>query len=359
VIQKPVLIFPAGMQLSLTYLQKCKAQGREVIGSSSLSYDPVRGLYPRWASLPYVNDPVFDEALKLLVFEFDIGEIYTPNFGVWNYLNQVIGQLIPGVTLVNTSPVDEVLNGYRIALTKARYFNLNPLPLTSHVNPRNNLSEIEVAALIRYADLIPGMCDDDKLRALLDATRYSVKGDIVEIGSWWGKSAFILCRLAHSFDIGQLLCVDPWSNEHLIQHEKVVDSASAQVDADEAFDVFQIGLLPFSANRMNYLRMTSLDASLYYGQCKKINTAAFGLTEYSGQISILHIDGNHMYNAVKVDVEAWVKFVVAGGWIILDDYIWPYGDGPKRVGDEFLERNRLRVATAFVMGTALFIQLTA
>lgn len=356
---KPILIFPAGMPRALDYLQKCQQLGRRVIGASSLGYDPSREKYPAWVHLPYVTDPAFDEAFKKAIVELDIGEIYTPNIAVWSYLNQTLKQLAPGVTLANTSPVDEVLSGYRTALTKARFLAANPLELASDIPTHNPLSEIETAALIRYADLIPGMCDDDKLRALVECTRYSVNGDIVEIGSWWGKSAYILARLARCFDIGKLLCVDPWANEHLVQNEKIVDSASSEVDAEEALTIFQIGLLPFNSNHINYLRMPSVEAANYYQKSRSVSSEAFGQTEYSGRISILHIDGNHAYAAVKADIESWEKFVVAGGWIIIDDYIWPFGDGPQRIGDEFLERGRARIATAFVMGTALFIQLSS
>ena len=45
-----------------------------------------------------------------------------------------------------------------------------------------------------------------------------------------------------------------------------------------------------------------------------------------------------------------------GGWIVIDDYTWPFGDGPRRVGDEFLAANRDRISAAFVMGGALFIR---
>ena len=358
-MKKPVLIFPAGMPRALDYLQECLREERDVVGASSLGYDRSQGKYPRWVHLPYVTDPEFNQALKQAVEKFDIGEIYTPNIVVWNHLSQTLGKLIPNVSLASTSPVDEMLGGYRTALTKARYLADNRLSLTSNVSPRPFPSEIEVAALSRYADIIPGMCDDDKFHALLEIGRYSVKGDIVEIGSWWGKSAFILARLAQCFDIGKLLCVDPWANEHLVQGEKIVDSGSAQVDADEALTVFQIGLLPFNSHHINYLRMTSVAAAAYYNNNRSVRTEAFGDTEYTGHISILHIDGNHAYKAAKADVESWRSLVIGGGWIIIDDYLWPYGDGPKRVGDEFLERNRSSVFTAFVMGTALFLQLAS
>lgn len=358
-MKKPVLIFPAGMPLALEFLGKCLREERSVIGASSLGYDPSKDKYPAWVHLPYVTDRGFNHALKQAVENLGIGEIYTPNIVVWNHLSKTLCTLCPGVTLANSSPVDDALNGYRKALDKARYLATNQLSLASNRLPRKFPSEIEVAALSRYADVIPGMCDDHKFQALLEIGRYSPKGDIVEIGSWWGKSAFILARLAQCFDIGKLLCIDPWENSLLLQGEQFVDSGSAQVDAEEAMTVFQIGLLPFNANHINYLRMTSVEAAAYYKSHRSVSTQAFGHTEYSGQISILHVDGNHAYEAAKADIESWKIFVMAGGWIIIDDYVWPYGDGPKRAGDEFLNSHRFEVSTAFVMGTALFIQLTS
>jgi hypothetical protein len=357
VAHKPILIFPAGMPRSVTYLSKCKEEGRKVIGSSSLSYDPARGLYPAWALLPYVVDPTFDEALKRLITEFDIGEIYTPNLVVWNYLEEHLSRLATGVVLANTSPVDEVLGGYRAALKKAKYFAETPLPLSLKPAMHPMPSIIELAGLCRYADLIPGMCDDEKFHVLLEIARHSVKGDIVEIGSWWGKSAFILAWLAQHFQTGNLLCVDPWSNAHLVQNEKIVDSGSAQVDADEALSVFQIGLLPFNAKHINYLRIASAEGSKHYASARVITSEHFGETRYVGKIAILHIDGNHAYDAVKTDIDSWSSFVADGGWIIFDDYRWPYGDGPKKVGDDFVDANQSKIATAFSMGGALFIQL--
>ncbi len=357
-MKKTTLIFPAGMPRSLDYLQKCLTEERNIIGASSLAYDAARNQYPAWVHLPYVTDPGFDDALKQAVTEFGIDEIYTPNIVVWNHLQQTLGELMSGVALANPSPADEALSGYRGALNKARALAANPLSLPSTVPARPHLSEIEVAALSRYADLIPGMCDDDKFHALLEIARYAVNGDIVEIGRWWGKSAFILAWLARCGKIGNLLCVDPWTNEHLLQNEKIVDSGSAQLDAEEALRVFQIGLLPFNAEHINYLRMTSLEGAARYRENRAISTKVFGHTEYCGHIAILHIDGNHTYEAAKADVDAWQKFVAGGGWIIMDDYVWPYGNGPQRVGDEFFERNHTKITTAFVMGTALFMQLS-
>ncbi|MFC5475985.1 class I SAM-dependent methyltransferase [Paraherbaspirillum soli] len=357
---KPILIFPGGMPRSLEYMQKCRREGQAVIGASSLALDASQEKYPAWLSLPFVTEPEFDEALKQAIAASDIGGIYTPNMVVWDYLNRVLPQLAPGVTLVNDSPANMELSGYRTARQHAQTLLAQPLPLASNIASKPSMAALELAALFRHADVIPGMCDHEKFCVLCEIARRSPAGDIVEIGSWWGKSAFILARLARCYGIGKLLCVDPWSNAHLVQNDAqgMVDKVSAQVDAEEALAVFEMNLLPYNADHVNYLRMPSTDGAQHYRAQREVTTAAFGTTRYAGQIAILHIDGNHSYAAAKADIEAWSGLVMAGGWIIVDDYIWPYGDGPQRAGDEFIAAHRDDIDVAFVMGSALFLQLS-
>lgn len=358
---KPVLIFPGGMPRSLEYLQKCMHEGKAVIGASSLALDASQEKYPAWLQLPFITQPEFDEALKQAVSTFGIGGIYSPNLVVWDYLNRVLKKLAPGVTLVNDSPANMELSGYRAASRHASRLLDKPVPVASNVAAALSMSAIEMAALFRHADAIPGMCDHEKFCVLCEIARRSPTGDIVEIGSWWGKSAFILARLARCYAIGKLLCVDPWSNAHLVQNDEkgLVDKVSAQVDAEEALAVFEMNLLPYNANHVNYLRMPSTDGAKHYQAHRDVTTASFGTTSYCGHIAILHIDGNHSYVAAKADIAAWSGLVVAGGWIVVDDYIWPYGDGPQRAGDEFIAEHQDNIDVAFVMGSALVLQLSS
>ncbi len=354
-----ILIFPAGMPRSIEFLGKCQREQREVIGASSLDYDPSRQQYPAWLTLPYINHDEFDTALAHAVRDFDVGGIYTPHPVIWDYLNRALERVAPGVSLLNASPANAELDGYRAAQARARALLGKPLALTVAHQPKPDLTELELASLYRHVEVMPGMCDHDKMRALYEIARYCPAGDVVEIGTWWGKSAFIFLRLAQCFDIGKVLCVDPWSDAHLVQNDKngLVDIASAQFSAEEAFNVFQINLLPYSRSDINYLRMPSTEGAKHYRTQREVQTPAFGQTTYSGRIALLHIDGNHSYENAKADVAAWSDLVVDGGWIVIDDYTWPFGDGPKRVGNEYLEANLERISTAFVMGGALFIRL--
>jgi cephalosporin hydroxylase len=332
-----------------------------VIGSSSLAYDVTKERYPIWAYLPYITDPEFNQALQMLIVENDISGIYTPNLFVWTHLNKILSKLNSNVLLLNCSPLEEDLIGYQNIIKKAHLISEQVIDICSDFIVKENLTQQELTALLWHADTISGMCDNEKIVALCEIARRSVYGDIVEIGSWWGKSAFVLARLAHYYEIGNLLCVDPWSIEYLEQNDadSIVNSCIGQCDYDETLKIFEINLIPYNYDHINYLRMTSIAGAQYYSNNRVARTEAFGVTNYQGKIAILHIDGNHTYNAVKADVVAWVPYVRVGGWVIFDDYVWPYGNGPKRVGDEFLKRNSTKICSAFVMGSALFLQLIA
>lgn len=235
------------------------------------------------------------------------------------------------------------------------------MPLASAVVPQAPLSQIEAAALLRHADVMPGMCDHDKIRALCEIARRCPQGDIVEIGSWCGKSAFVLLRLALHYGIGKLLCVDPWSSGEIVRNDAggLVDSITDSVDLaiEQALPVFQLNLLPYAKGDLNYLRMPSVEAATRYRTRNPVESEAFGSTPYDGRIALLHIDGNHGLESVTADLAAWGDLVKPQGWIIFDDYFWPYGDGPKTVGDGFLREKAETIASAFVMGSALFVQL--
>jgi hypothetical protein len=356
----PILVFPGGMPRSLEFLAQCRAQGRDVIGASSLAYDVAIQEYPRWLFLPYVTDPGFTERLREVMEREGIASIFTPNPVVWKLLERVLPEIAPQVSLLNDSPLATELARYRSARHRAASWQgVNLFAAADYCRPE--LTQGELAATIAHADAIPGMCDYEKFLALYHVCRCAPEGDIVEIGTWWGKSAFVLSRLAACYRLGRLLCVDPWSDADLAQGDEsgLVDSSSATADAQEAFEVFAMNLGPYCRGDINYLRLRSAAALERYGQGRIVNSEEFGQTEYCGQISLLHVDGNHGYSAVSADLEGWAPLVMPGGWIVIDDYLWPYGDGPHRAANQFLAGQRKRISTAFVMGGALFVRLAS
>ncbi|MDR1855438.1 MAG: class I SAM-dependent methyltransferase [Azoarcus sp.] len=350
-----VLVFPAGMPKALAYLARAREEGRRVIGSSSLGYDPARANYPEWVSLPYVTAPDFVDEMSRAIDELKIDTVFTPNPVVWNYLNRWLREAFAQVDLEPaTPPVENDAAPYRRAKDFAASLCADPLPVAARSLPISMVSALEIAALFHHSENIPGSCDHQKIRALCEIFRYAPEGDMVEIGCLFGKSAFVLSRLAGLYARGALLCVDPWSSEFLPQKTEWVDSTSSQRDFEEVLTAFQINLLPYAQGTVNYLRLPSLEAAQVYRRGTVVETAEFGETRYSGHIAVLHIDGNHEYENVRNDMAAWAELVQPGGWIVVDDYKWPYGDGPRRAADEFLQRRQCQCA--FFTGGALFIQ---
>lgn len=186
-MNKRILIFPAGMPRSLAFLDRALAEGQSVVGSSSLGHDPARERYPLWVHLPYVGVPGFDESLRQAIADFDIGGIYTPNPVVWDYLQRCMQASFPGVKLANGSPLENEVVPYHKALAFGRPVLAEPLTLAGSEPLHSSVSALEIAALFQHAETIPGMCDHEKIRALCDVFRNAPAGDIVEIGSWWGR----------------------------------------------------------------------------------------------------------------------------------------------------------------------------
>lgn len=332
-------------------------QGLEVIGASSVAADSAAQHYPRWAFIPRYDDPGFEAALKGLVAAEGVTSIYSPHTVVWDHLQKILPRLLPQVSLERTQPFTEEIASYRALLKRCDA--TGPIDhLASPTPPAAALTPAELAGLMRFAGQVPGLCSEEKVLALAAAARVAPAGDVVEIGSWWGKSAVALGWLARRYGIGKLLCVDPWDLGEAMQASEEVNAQTAKWDMEEVVAVFETNLAML-AGGANYLRLPSRDAAETYARTRLAVTAAFGETRYAGTIAMLHIDANHELGPVREDVRLWTPMVARGGWAILDDYQWPFGDGPRIAGDELLAAWGEDVATAFVAGTALFIQRRA
>ena len=329
-----------------------------MIGASSLGFDPARNDYETWAWLPYVSDPTFSDKLASLIREHGISAVHAPHYVVWQHLERQLGTIAPGVKLLGGSDLLDNEKKYRSLQERLAAVDRSPFYAPA-LEPKPDLSDIFQAALFRLVDTISGMSSDEKLLALVDIARCAPAGDLVEIGTWWGKSAAMFALLAQHYEIGNLLCVDPWASDDLVQGDAILDAASASADMDEAFRIFQINLAPLALGRLNYIRAPSAEGAARYRPGLEIQSETFGVVRYSGRISVLHIDGNHTLEHADEDMRLWTPHVVPGGWIIFDDYFWLFGDGPKRVGDAFLEREAGRIQLSFVAGKALFVQLKA
>lgn len=349
------LIFPSSMREALPFLAQARQYGGRIIGASSVANDPNAREFDHWLYLPNVWDENFCWLLNRVITELGIERIFCPNNVAHKVIDSLIGQKKIATILL---PLPFHAELYRWQQLEERSNTV--LRIAHQVgDDAARISRQQVVAWLNYIDRIAGQSGEAKLAALLGALSCAPKGDVVEIGTYFGKSAAWLLLVARTLEIGKVLAIDPWLAAASVQEDapRVVQDL-AQGDYWEAVaNACVASLLPIAFDDFNVLRERSADAFPVY-QSRTVYSLPFGSTKFAGKIALLHIDGNHDYAVVSEDVRLWAGNLAAGGWLVLDDYCWPHGDGPRRVGNQLLERCGARVVTSFVIDGALFVQMS-
>ncbi|HET9097641.1 MAG TPA: class I SAM-dependent methyltransferase [Candidatus Baltobacteraceae bacterium] len=351
------LVFPALTQAALHYLDAAQNRGERVYAASSVYDARTEAAFGALTLLPYVYDAGFRDAFLDILRENGITHVYAPVASVHAFLESFIAREHLPITLLGTSPIRAQVELYRrLRQTSAA---MQPFIEDCAAAPDNALSLVDIEAIFRYAGGIYGESSDDKLAAMIGIFATAPKGDVIEIGSLMGKSACVLQYLSRRYETGSVLSVDPLSHETSIQSDfpaEVQNAMDAQWDYDILREAFVVNLLPIAGGRFNYLRMESERGFEHYRTHHTVTSAEFGEVAYTGNIAVIHIDGNHDLRHVKQDCELWLSRLCPGAWLILDDYLWAHGDGPYRVGNGLLETRHNDIDRAFVCGKALFVK---
>ena len=131
-------------------------------------------------------------------------------------------------------------------------------------------------------------------------------GVLVEIGSYLGAStAFLSEGSRRRNEPASLYCVDTWMNDAMTEGSR---------------DTYA----EFLRNTASYadVRVPVRGRSDIVGR------------DFNHPISLLFLDGDHSYRAVRLDLQVWLPKVVPGGIVILHDVGW--AEGVQRVTDEFI-----------------------
>lgn len=355
-MMETTLILCSSMPEAYSYAREASKRGERVVASSSVAYDESAKLYPAWEFLPSVYEEQFPAALDDMIARHHVTRIYCPNNFAHFSLRQMCeeGKLL--VPLIGLPPLFEQTEAAKRLMTEAREAS----HFIQQIAGRATLPEFRIASILRQTELTYGESHPSKLLAMMAVFADLPPGDVVEIGSFLGKTAVLLTLLAQHFRTGAVLCVDPWSRQE--SEQKDSPALVRATPSNEEWNMLCVGFIAnvaavAEAGRFNYLRLPSVTAEEVYRQPTPIVSEEFGSVNYTRRIALIHIDGNHDYASVKADYEAWRPYVQAGGWIVLDDYVWLHGEGPQRLGDEVLEAEKNEIAHSFVAGKALFLQL--
>lgn len=166
--------------------------------------------------------------------------------------------------------------------------------------PGAELTPEQVDALVAEVDGWFGPLEGRLLYRLAAAA--DPAGCIVEIGSWHGRSTIWLAAGARSGRGARVVAIDPHSGTSL---------------REEGEDTERV--LRANLERAGVSSQVDIVAS----------TSAEAAAGWARPVSLLWVDGDHAFEAVKLDVELWEPHLIPGAAIALHDtFVLP---GPERV----------------------------
>jgi predicted O-methyltransferase YrrM len=119
------------------------------------------------------------------------------------------------------------------------------------------------------------------------------RGGWVEVGVYLGRSLSVILPVCKHNRV-MVHAVDPWVNE-------------------DTFKAFLSNM-----RDLGYLEMgESIDGDYY---AERMTSAKAATTFVKGTVGAVFIDGDHAYEAVRADLEAWDPLVMPGGWIMGHDW---------------------------------------
>lgn len=162
---------------------------------------------------------------------------------------------------------------------------------------------VDLEAISKIGATIPGMITTHSGRFLYSLCYLqSEEGDVVEVGSWQGRSTSFLARATSHSNNGQYYAVDHFRGNVGKEHYYVVEKDDLS-DLKRGFleNVERIGL---SAS-VNLLDMTNVEAAKILKE---------------KQIRFLFIDGDHTKDGVQRDIDLFFPMLVNGAIIVFDDF---------------------------------------
>jgi predicted O-methyltransferase YrrM len=184
---------------------------------------------------------------------------------------------------------------------------------------------------------IPGMvtrASAEFLYAL--AVTQTVRGDVVEVGSWQGKSTAYLARAVRDSGNGNMFAIDHFRGN-------VGRESSYRVGRDDLAD------LP-GRFRANIATMGLEDVVTLIAEPSDLARRQIEGTA----VRLLFVDGDHTGDGVRRDIELFTPLVVSGGLVVFDDYDRSFPDLVREV-NAWCDGAKVRLA--FLRDNLLVVQV--
>lgn len=163
--------------------------------------------------------------------------------------------------------------------------------------------------ITKYLHII-GWLTENEAKELYNLTSKLPKNrtKIVEIGSWLGKSSFLLAKgLKKHTRKSVLVCIDPFDSADDKTTQSIYKDISSQLKESENASLKEKFI--DNMRKFGVIDIITILDGYSFEVVKKFNQ----------RIDLLFIDGNHEFKAVKKDFLDWSKFIKNGGFVAFHD----------------------------------------
>jgi len=173
---------------------------------------------------------------------------------------------------------------------------------------------------------VPGFTNDEILGFLFDCVIAQNPKSCLEIGSWMGRSASVICAaLACLGGERSLLCIDAFRQSY---DENYVQNSFLQHAMKRSGEAVKQAYLDFeNLKTVEDCFNLTLSRNPYMKRfCRIVKANSLELTpDDIPQIDFAYIDGDHTYEGVRSDCKLVMSKLADDGMVVFDDY---YDDFP-------------------------------
>jgi predicted O-methyltransferase YrrM len=193
---------------------------------------------------------------------------------------------------------------------------------------------------------------------LLAYSNSHIDGNIIEIGSWCGRSSSVLGLAAKLTNIDKVICVDLFPNKEdwiqnldgtysfHIKHKN--KNYSAYVEQTVWKEPFENSILPVYAKNNNLFNIfcENMKNMGFENIITPVRGDSFAIKYHvnkSFKCKFAFIDGDHGYEAVCNDIKNIEPYLVPGAWICFDDVFSTYTGIDKAIEEMIIDNNNYSI----------------
>ena len=196
--------------------------------------------------------------------------------------------------------IKKIVNSFGFDIVKLNKTDYPDSPYCQYNKLNKNIIDIDKLGIMSLS--ISGMITPEAGKFLFVLCyMQELEGDVVEIGSWQGRSTTFLARAVKESKNGQLYAIDHFCGNIGKEEHYLVDGSLNNLKKN-----FENNMLKFKLREtVNLLDMINTEASKEF----KDKTIRF-----------LFIDGDHTKKGVQKDIKLFFPRLVKGSIVVFDDY---------------------------------------